>query len=330
MLAARYSAIMRIKTPFAMFVDSDDLLPPSACSSLYKVIVAKKADVVMGQTRKLHEKNITNISGVDYWFQSYRETDNLRLKDNFEIASTNLWGKIYRSTLLKATVHGTNGRAFPAISSGEDCLLSTAIFMKAQKYFLTNQIIYYYRANDESLTSNISDRSIIDYLLVSLNIWKLAIYYRCFKLAELGGGILNWAEHGFFNSEHCFPYSFKMLNILASMNNIASELERNFQLSLILEQERKLIKEFNISRLCEVLEIPEYVFYNSKKPERPAEAIPQRTQTTTQTISNRSYYHFQRLGFKKKILAIAIIATKKFGLYRRPFVKIVKFFVKLR
>ena len=322
LLAARYSAIMQIKTPFAMFVDSDDLLPPSACSALYEAIVAKEADVVMGQWQALDGSNITNITWIDKWFQYYRETDNLRLQGDFEIASSVLWGKIYRSTLLKATVHGKNSRAFPAISSGEDCLLSTAIFMKAQKIFLTNKIIYYHRANDESLTSNISDKSIIDYLLVSLNIWKLAIYYRCFRLAELGGGILNWAEHRFFDSELCFPYSLKMLSTLASMNKIANELGDNFQLSLILEQENKLIKEFGIPKMFETLEIPECAnFYNSKKPEM-----------KNRKISNHRHYRFRRLEFKKKMRAIVRTLSKRLRLYRtlRFFLKIVRHVVIFR
>ena len=101
-LAARYSAIMRIKTPFAMFVDSDDLLPPSACSSLYEAIVSKKADVVMGQMRILDGVKIKNKPYIDQWFQYYCETDNLRLQGDFEIAGLTMCWKIYRSTILKA------------------------------------------------------------------------------------------------------------------------------------------------------------------------------------------------------------------------------------
>ena len=321
-LAARYSAIMKIKTPFAMFVDSDDLLPPSACSALYEVIVAKEADVIMGQMWKLDGKNITNIPYVDQWFQYYNETDNLRLQGDFEVASTMLCGKIYRSTLLKATVHGESGRAFPAISMWEDHLLSTDIFMKAQKIFLKNQIVYYYRTNDESLTSSISNKSIIDLLFVSLNIWKLAIHYRCFKLAERGGNILNAAEHKFFNSELCFPYSLKMLSTFASMNKIASELGDNFQLSLILEQENKLIKKYGIPKMFETLEIPECAnFYSSKKPEM-----------KNRKISNHRHYSFRRLEFKKKMRAIVRTLSKRLRLYRtlRFFLKIVRHVVIFR
>ncbi len=315
-LVARYSAIMQIKTPFAMFVDSDDLLPPSACSALYEAIVAKKADVVMGQMRTLNGSNITNknTAYMDRWFQHYRETDNLRLQDDFRVASLPLCGKIYRSIILKATVYETNGRAFPAISYAEDDLLSTAIFMKAKKFFLKNKIVYYYRVNNESITHNIRNEHIIECFLVSLNIWKLSIYYHCFKLAEQGERILNLAEYRFFNSELCFPYSLKMLNILASMNKIANELGGNFQRSLILEQENKLIKEFGIPKLFEVLEIPEYSFYNLKEPEQ---------STETRMISSRRHYYFRRPGFKGKIWAISRTLNKRLKLYRtlRSFIR---------
>ena len=306
-LAARYSAIMNIETPFAMFVDSDDLLPPSACSALYEVIVAKEADVVIGQMRNLYGKNITNDPGMNRSFQLYCETDNLRLQDNLDIIETVLWRKIYRSNILKKIVHGKNGRVFPAISYGEDGLLSTAVFMESRKIFLSNKVVYYYRNNNESLTSNMSNKSIIDYLLVSVNIWKLAIYYNCFGLATLGGRILNRTEHKFFNSEFCFPYSLKMLKEFASMNKIANELGENFRISLILEQENKLLEGFGIPRMFETLDIPECTnFYNSDKNE-----------IENRNISTHSNYHFRQLKLKKKMRAIAIVVSKKIGIYEK-------------
>ena len=84
---------------------------------------------------------------------------------------------------------------------------------------------------------NTSNKSIIHYILVSINVWKLAIYYDSFRLAELGGRMLNWTEHEFFNSELCFPYSLNILKDFASMNKIANELGENFRISPILEQE---------------------------------------------------------------------------------------------
>ena len=305
-LAARYSAIMHIETPFAMFVDSDDLLPPSACSALYDVIVAKEADVVIGQMRKLRGKNITNDPGMNYWFQCYCETDNLRLQDDFDIAGSILCGKIHRSKVLKSIVHGINGRAFPAISYGEDLLLSTAIFMESQKIFLANKIVYYYRNNEKSSTMNTSNKSIIHYILVSINVWKLAIYYDSFRLAELGGRMLNWTEHEFFNSELCFPYRLNMMNTIASMNKIANKIGENFQISLILEQENKIIKEFCIPKMFETLDIPECEnFYNSNK-----------YKIENKNISNCINYHFHQLEFEKKIRAIARTFSKKIRIYR--------------
>ena len=318
-LAARYSAIMNIETPFAMFVDSDDLLPPSACSALYEVIVDKEADVVVGQMRKLRGKNITNDPGMNYWFQCYCEKDNLRLQGNFDIAGSILCGKIHRSKVLKSIVHGINGRAFPAISYGEDILLSTAIFMESQKIFLANKIVYYYRNNEKSFSMNTSNKSIIHYILVSINVWKLAIYYDSFRLAELGGRMLNWTEHKFFNSELCFPYSLKMLNEFVLMNRIASELGENFRISPILEQENKLLEGFGIPRMFETLDIPECTnFYNSEK-----------HGIENQNISNHGNYHFRQLELKKKMRAIAVVVSKKIGIYRkiRVFLNILRKFL---
>ena len=324
LLAARYSAIMRIETPFAMFVDSDDLLPSSACSDLYEVIVGKEADFVMGKIRILDGIDFKNYPLTDQFFRYFNETDNLRLQGDFSLACLPMVGKIYRTKILKATIHEKKVIEFPAISCGEDLLLSAAIFMKAQKIFLANKIIYYYRVNEKSITHNIDNRCIIDYLLSSLNIWKLAVYYNCFKLAEQGGVKLNNAEREFCNSELCFPHSLRMLNIFSSMNKIANSLGENFQLSLILEQENKLIKQFDIPRISEVLEISKCRFYSSQKP---------KVKKNKNTLSQNSY-EFRRIGLKEKIWAITRTASKRLKLYKiiRTFVRIFRriynFFVK--
>ena len=342
LLAARYSAIMRIETPFAMFVDSDDLLPSSACSDLYTVIIEKKADVIMGQMWSLNETNITKKPHMHKWFEFYGETDNLRLQGNFEIAGLPLCGKIYQSELLKATVHGKNGRNFPAISNGEDRLLSTAIFMKAKKIFITNKIIYHQRINYESMTHNINNDSVINYFFVSLNIWKLAIYYNCPKLAKQGSLILYDNEHRFFNSTLCFPYNLKILYIFSSMNKIARELGENFKISSILQKENQLIKEFGIHKLCDILEISEYKFYNAKiyyngvNAETilvdSAQLIPDLIQTEHQAISSESHYRFHPLKLRKKIWSAAATLSKILKLYGkiRPFAKIFKYLFKFK
>lgn len=325
LLAARYSAIMRIETPFAMFVDSDDLLPSSACADLYTVITEKKADVIMGQMWSLHGMNITKKPHMHKWFEFYGETDNLRLQGNFEISGLPLCGKIYQSELLKATVHGENGRNFPAISNGEDRLLSTAIFMKAQKIFLTNKITYHHRINYKSMTHNINNNSVIDYFFVSLNIWKLAIYYNCPKLAEQGSLILYNNEHRFFNSKLCFPYNLKILYIFSSMNKIASELGEKFKISSILQKENQLMKEFGIHKLRNILEIPEYRFYNAK-------IYYYGLNTEHQAISSDSHYRFHQLELRKKIWSAAATVSKILKLYEkiRPFAKIFKYFFKFK
>lgn len=313
-LAARYSAIMRIETPFAMFVDSDDLLPSFACSDLYEAIIEKKADFVMGKIRILDGIDFRDYPLTDQFFQYFNEADNLRLQGDYRLACLPMVGKIYRTKILKATIHEKKVIEFPAISCGEDPLLSAAIFMKAQKIFLANKIIYYYKVNEKSITHNIDNKCIIDYLLSSLNIWKLAVYYNCLKLAEQGGVKLNNAEREFCNAELCFPHSLRMLNIFSSMNKIANSLGENFQLSLILEQENKLVKQFDIPRISEILEIYKCRFYSSKK---------NQSQKNQNTLSH-NYYEFRRVEFKEKIWAITRTSSKRLKLYKtiRTFVRI--------
>ena len=167
-------------------------------SDLYDVINIKEADIIIGKMRLLDGEILKNKTYMDRWFRYYCETDNLRLQGDFEIAGLPLCGKIYRSEILKLAVHGKNTREFPAISCGEDMLLSIIIFLKSQKIFIMGKVIYHHRVNYKSLSHNISNKRVIEYLLVSLNIWKLFPYYNYFKLAELGGTILNHYEDAFF------------------------------------------------------------------------------------------------------------------------------------
>lgn len=84
-------------------------------------------------------------------------------------------------------------------------------------------------------------------------------------------------------------------------------LGRIFRISPILEQENKLLEGFGISRMFETLDIPECTnFYNSDKHE-----------IENRNISNHINYHFRQLELKKKMRSIAIVVSKKIGIYKK-------------
>ena len=72
-------------------------------------------------------------------------------------------------------------------------------------------------------------------------------------------------------------------------------------------------------RMFETLDIPECTnFYNSEK-----------HGIENQNISNHGNYHFRQLELKKKMRAIAVVVSKKIGIYRkiRVFLNILRKFL---
>ena len=187
LLAARYTAIIHVQTPYMMFLDSDDLLQSGACAALYNAITENEEDIIMGQMHTLDRNKIIdrNTAYMNRLFEDYQTNQNLRLVDNYWFAGFPVCGKIYRSKIVKIAAYGAQSRDFPAVSSGEDHLLSSAIFMKSQKFYLLKKPVYLYRVNHESLTNKSSLKNLVDYLLVVLNIVKLSIFHHNRKLWEL-------------------------------------------------------------------------------------------------------------------------------------------------
>ena len=53
--APRNDGLAAVTTPYVMFLDSDDTLPPHACKSLLMEIERTGSDFVTGQMARLHE-----------------------------------------------------------------------------------------------------------------------------------------------------------------------------------------------------------------------------------------------------------------------------------
>ena len=275
LLAARYTAIIHVQTLYMMFLDSDDLLRSGACAALYNAITENEADIIMGQMHTLDRNKITdrNTAYINRLFEDYQTNQNLRLVDNYWFAGFPVCGKIYRSEIVKIAAYGAGSRDFPAVSSGEDHLLSSAIFMKSQKFYLLKKAVYLYRVNHESLTNKSSLKSLIDYLLVVLNIVKLSIFHHNRKLWESAVDIFNLLETRFQKAEFGGTNKQDVIDLLAAIKKIVHSSKKMPDIPCILLQETQIMKDLNIPKLNHILNCPEYIFPQSSEPESPKVSI---------------------------------------------------------
>lgn len=275
LLAARYTSIIQIQTPYAMFLDSDDVLQPDACFALYNAIVKYDADVIMGRMCTLEGHKITNknTAYMEKLFKDYQTTENIRLANDYSFAIWPVCGKLYRSEILKIAAYGSGSRDFPAISSGEDHLLSLSIFMKSQRFHIIKEFVYLYRFNEESLTNSGDLKKLIDYFLVALNILKLSIFYHNKKVWELASFFMYNLKQKFLRSEFGKTTDLAVINLFKLIKDIIHHEQKMLCLSDVLIQEGQIMKDFNISKLNNILELPEYVFFELPKPEFPKVSI---------------------------------------------------------
>ncbi len=142
---------------YITFVDGDDTLPKDALDTLYKSSVRTGADIVVGNAmrifpdgrRKYFNRNIKSIE--------YGRKDILikLLKDEFP---HNLWGKIYKSNLLrnnKLMIIDNN-------TNGEDGLLFYQIIGMSNRLVAIDSDVYYYWMYESSSTHKPLNRNMIN------------------------------------------------------------------------------------------------------------------------------------------------------------------------
>ena len=165
--SARNSGISESCGKWIIFVDSDDALRSDAIEEL--VLAAKRfdADIVCGG----YSNNKNDILKLDYRKPSI---------DGFRIASiedlhysrikNHAWGKLFASNLLKNyDIRFPKGRRY------EDIATTYRLFEIAKRIVSTNDQIYWYRVQGDSIASNPSERDIED---MKTTFSEISFYYR--------------------------------------------------------------------------------------------------------------------------------------------------------
>lgn len=165
---ARNTGMKLVKTPFVMFIDSDDLFPHYTCYKMWNAIRKDNLNIVVGNL-ELFPRTTPN-----YRWKKYFGKGN-KILDMYTSGSDLVWypsacTKIYRTSFLKA-----EKAEFKSGLHFEDAYTITPLMIKARYIGLVDEVIYKYRKRDDntSIMDNIyKKQNFYDHLLVNENLIK--------------------------------------------------------------------------------------------------------------------------------------------------------------
>ncbi len=150
--APRNAGMDASRSPFLMFLDSDDELPRHACKSLLLEAEATGADFVMGTVERVDEATGAVTLWYPQLFAERRVVDGIRAEPEllFNCLATN---KLYRRTFLDVT-----GIRFPEDIHHEDIVWSTELFCRSKLFAIVPWPVYRWLLAATPATRSISSR----------------------------------------------------------------------------------------------------------------------------------------------------------------------------
>lgn len=159
---ARNYGIERCTGEYLLFVDSDDWLSLDAIQYLYDILKKYNADFsIAGLAKSDIDKCIKNYNENGL---SQEEFLNLFFKVNTQIAVQYACGKLYKKELFESV-------RYPVGMIDEDVPTTFKIAIRSKKVAFSEKKIYYYFANNESITGSKFSKNNFDLLKA----WDLVI-----------------------------------------------------------------------------------------------------------------------------------------------------------
>ncbi len=165
---ARNTGMDLVKTPYVMFIDSDDLFPHYTCFKMWNAIRKNKLDIVVGDL-KLFPRSTPKYR----WKKYFGNGD--QILDIYGEGSDLIWypsacTKIYRTSFLeKEKVRFKSGIHF------EDAYTIVPLMIKTRYIGIVDAVIYKYRKREEStsiMDNMYKKQNFYDHLLVNENLIK--------------------------------------------------------------------------------------------------------------------------------------------------------------
>lgn len=163
---ARNAGIKNSQGLYTSFVDSDDYILPNMIDRLYKIMIQNQADIsICNFTRSKEEMKEETTKKI--CIEKYSQEDYLKkyFKIKYQGCEYYAWNKLYKRELITPD-------QYPQGLTSEDVLGTYKAILKAKKIVKTNEVLYVYRINEESITGTFTQR---DFDL--LEIWNLVEKY---------------------------------------------------------------------------------------------------------------------------------------------------------
>lgn len=141
-----------ITNPYVMMCDTDDCFEKNTLSSCFSIILKEQPDFIYFSFKETfndkviahHRNEITGTHFMD---------EKLFLRLIYDDQFNNVWQKCVKADLYKLDY---DVNAFPKIGMSDDFLLSFSIYIKAKKVVFTNDELYLYEINPQSITHSIN------------------------------------------------------------------------------------------------------------------------------------------------------------------------------
>ena len=159
--SARNDAMKKIKTPYIMFLDSDDCIHPQAMEIIYSLIEENHADIV--SFRYIHTGSSIDIPD---WFKTRYNKKNIKVKitNNLLKYTTNryksdnswlvqqcmIWQHMYRFDFIKSV------RFVSGISVLEDFIFWSNVLFRKPRAIITKIPLYSYTENTTSILHTVN------------------------------------------------------------------------------------------------------------------------------------------------------------------------------
>lgn len=176
--AARNSGLNCAKGDWIFFVDADDYLFSGSLSKAKNAISSETELIVLGSTSSVDKVVIQQPSSFEETNKNSlrlllsESANKLLMPSNIQQRHFNMWacwGRLYRKDILKKWKITFDSELF----LGEDLLFNIIYLQRIHTVKFINEIAYYYRPNDSSVTARFQNKRVVNTLRLIEKIKKV-------------------------------------------------------------------------------------------------------------------------------------------------------------